>query len=117
MSAAVSSQQDVLPDDPVRAANIWPIVSSVLLAMLLASLDQTVVSTAMPKVITALHGFDRYTWVTTAYMQSSTVTVPIYGKLSDILGRKAVFMFGILVFLLGSALSGAAQTMNQLIAF
>lgn len=89
----------------------------VLLVMLLASLDQTIVSTAMPRVIADLQGFDRYTWVSTAYLLTSTVMVPIYGKLSDLLGRKPIFLFGVIVFLLGSALSGAAQSMNQLIIF
>lgn len=89
----------------------------VLMVMLLASLDQTIVSTAMPRVIAELQGFDRYTWVSTAYLLTSTVTVPIYGKLSDLFGRKPIFLFGVVVFLIGSALSGAAQDMNQLIAF
>jgi len=89
----------------------------VLMVMLLASLDQTIVSTAMPRVIADLHGFDRYTWVSTAYLLTSTVTVPIYGKLSDMFGRKPIFLFGIVLFLAGSALSGASQGMNELIAF
>jgi EmrB/QacA subfamily drug resistance transporter len=90
---------------------------SVLLVMLLASLDQTIVGTAMPRVIADLHGFERYTWVTTAYLLTSTVMVPIYGKLSDLLGRKPIFLVGLIIFLAGSGLSGAAQSMNQLIAF
>ncbi|HEX6478914.1 MAG TPA: MDR family MFS transporter [Ktedonobacteraceae bacterium] len=89
----------------------------VLMVMLLASLDQTIVSTAMPRVIADLQGFDRYTWVSTAYLLTSTVMVPIYGKLSDLLGRKPIFLFGVVIFLIGSALSGASQSMNQLIAF
>src|SRR5437870_1503896 len=71
----------------------------------------------MPRVIADLHGFDRYTWVSTAYLLTSTVMVPIYGKLSDLIGRKPIFLFGVVVFLIGSALSGASQSMNQLIAF
>src|SRR5690242_9800813 len=89
----------------------------VLMVMLLASLDQTIVSTALPRVIADLQGFDRYTWVSTAYLLTSTVTVPIYGKLSDLFGRKPIFLIGIVLFLAGSALSGASQSMNQLIAF
>lgn len=89
----------------------------VLLVLLLASLDQTIVSTAMPRIVADLQGFDRYTWVTTAYMLTSTVTVPIYGKLSDMLGRKSVYIVGLSLFLVGSALSGAASSMNMLIAF
>src|SRR3989442_10601378 len=88
-----------------------------LMVLLLASLDQKIVPTAMPRVIADLHGFDRYTWVSTAYLLTSTVTVPIYGKLSDLFGRKPIFLFGVVVFLIGSALSGASQTMTQLILF
>ena len=90
---------------------------AVLLVMLLASLDQTIVGTAMPRIITDLQGFDRYTWVTTAYLLTSTVMIPIYGKLSDLFGRKPIFLIGVVVFLIGSAASGAAQSMNQLIIF
>src|SRR5438034_4099113 len=89
----------------------------VLIVMLLAALDQTIVSTAMPRIIADLQGFDRYTWVTTAYMLTSTVMVPIYGKLSDLFGRKVIFIIGVVLFLVGSALSGASQSMNMLIAF
>src|SRR5437868_2632454 len=92
-------------------------MAGVLLVMLLASLDQTIVSTAMPRIIADLQGFDRYTWVTTAYMLTSTVMVPIYGKLSDLFGRKVIFIVGVVIFLTGSALSGASQSMNMLIAF
>lgn len=92
-------------------------MAGVLMVMLLASLDQTIVSTAMPRVIADLQGFNQYTWVSTAYLLTSTVMVPIYGKLSDLFGRKPIFLFGVVVFLLGSALSGASQSMNQLIAF
>ncbi len=92
-------------------------MTGVLLVMLLASLDQTIVGTAMPRIISDLQGFNRYTWVTTAYLLTSTVMVPIYGKLSDLFGRKPIFLFGVVVFLIGSALSGAYQSMNELIAF
>lgn len=92
-------------------------MTGVLLVMLLASLDQTIVSTAMPRITADLQGFDRYTWVTTAYMLTSTVMVPIYGKLSDLFGRKIIFIIGVIIFLAGSALSGVAQSMNELIAF
>src|SRR5256885_17059857 len=92
-------------------------MTGVLLVMLLASLDQTIVGTAMPHIISDLQGFNRYTWVTTAYLLTSTVMVPIYGKLSDLFGRKPIFLVGVVVFLMGSALSGASQSMNELIAF
>src|SRR5205823_11560189 len=92
-------------------------MTGVLLVMLLASLDQTIVGTAMPHIISDLQGFNRYTWVTTAYLLTSTVMVPIYGKLSDLFGRKPIFLIGVVLFLIGSALSGVSQSMNQLIAF
>src|SRR4051812_41582315 len=67
----------------------------VLLVMLLASLDQMIVSTAMPRIIAEFNGLDRFTWVTTAYLLTSTVMIPIYGKLSDIFGRKPIFLIGV----------------------
>ncbi|OLE20872.1 MAG: hypothetical protein AUG49_23365 [Catenulispora sp. 13_1_20CM_3_70_7] len=93
------------------------VVASVMLGMLLAALDQTIVGTAMPRLIAQLNGLEHYAWVATAYLLASTVMVPIYGKLSDIYGRKPFFLLGLLLFLLGSALSGASQTMTQLIVF
>ncbi len=92
-------------------------MAGVLMVMLLAMLDQTIVGTAMPRVIADLNGFDRYTWVTTAYLLTSTVMVPIYGKISDMFGRKPILLVATVLFLAGSALSGAAQTMTQLIFF
>ncbi len=89
----------------------------VLLALFLAALDQTVVGTAMPRIIADLGGFDRFTWVTTAYLVASTTAVPIVGRLTDIYGRKIFFVAGIVVFLIGSVLAGVSQTMNQLILF
>ena len=85
--------------------------------LFLAALDQTVVSTAMPRVIADLGGFDRYTWVTTAYIVASTITVPVVGRLSDIFGRKIFYMLGLALFLIGSFAAGTSTSMNQLIAF
>lgn len=92
-------------------------MAGVMLAMLLAALDQTIVATAMPKIVRDLNGFSHFSWVFTAYMLSSAVTVPIYGKLSDIYGRRGFYLAGIVVFLLGSVLCGFSQSMNQLIFF
>ena len=92
-------------------------MAGVMMAMFLAALDQTIVATAMPRIIADLGGFDRYTWVTTAYLVASTVSVPIVGRLTDIYGRKIFFIAGIAVFLAGSVLAGMSQSMNQLIAF
>src|SRR6185312_9064459 len=93
------------------------VVASVMLGMLLGALDQTIVGTAMPRIIADLQGLDHYAWVFTAYMLASTVMVPIYGKLSDIYGRKPFFLGGMAIFLLGSALSGTSQDMTQLILY
>ncbi len=93
------------------------ILGAVLLTMFLASLDQTVVGTALPRIVTDLNGASLYAWVVTAYLLSSTVTVPIYGKFSDVFGRKAMLIIGVCLFLAGSWLSGASQNMNELVAF
>lgn len=90
---------------------------SVLVALLLSSLDQTVVTTALPRIVTDLQGSDRFVWVVTAYMLCSTVTIPVYGKLSDVYGRKVLLLVAVGLFSLGSALSGASQDMTQLIGF
>jgi EmrB/QacA subfamily drug resistance transporter len=88
-----------------------------LLAMLLAAMDQTVVSTALPRIAADLHGFSQLSWIVTAYLLTSTVTVPLYGKLSDLYGRRSMFVVSIAIFLVGSALCGSAQTMTQLTIF
>jgi EmrB/QacA subfamily drug resistance transporter len=93
------------------------ILGAILLTLFLASLDQTVVGTALPRIVTDLNGSSLYSWVVTSYLLTSTVTVPIYGKFSDVYGRKVMLMIGVSLFLLGSWLSGASQNMNQLIAF
>jgi EmrB/QacA subfamily drug resistance transporter len=91
------------------------IMSGVLLAMLLSALDSTIVATAMPKIVKELGGLSLLSWVFTAYMLTSTISVPLYGKLSDLYGRKLFFVSGIVIFMVGSALAGAAQTMEWLI--
>jgi EmrB/QacA subfamily drug resistance transporter len=93
------------------------ILGAILLTLFLASLDQTVVGTALPRIVTDLNGASLYAWVVSAYLLSSTITVPIYGKFSDVFGRKPMLMIGVCLFLLGSWLSGASQTMQQLVAF
>ena len=88
-----------------------------MLTLLLEALDQTIVGTAMPRIIAQLHGLDRYSWVVTAYILASMTMIPIVGKLSDQFGRKWFLLCGTLLFLLGSILAGASQSMNQLILF
>jgi EmrB/QacA subfamily drug resistance transporter len=87
-----------------------------MLGMLLAALDQTIVSTALPRIVEDLGGFQHYSWVFSAYMLGATVTVPLYGKLSDIYGRRPFFLLGITLFSLGSVISGLATSMEMLIA-
>ncbi|MEZ4630052.1 MAG: MDR family MFS transporter [Deinococcales bacterium] len=103
MSAAASLN---MPSFSPRERNIT--LAAVMVVFLLGALDNTIVSTAMPRIIAQLNGLSLYTWVTTAYMLASTVMVPIYGKLSDIFGRKIILMIGISIFLLGSMLCGLA---------
>jgi len=92
-------------------------VVALILSLFMAALEATVVSTAMPTVVGDLGGIETYSWVFTAYLLASTVTVPIYGKLADLYGRKPIILFGIAAFLVGSLASGLATTMAQLIAF
>src|SRR6266849_7580213 len=93
------------------------IIIGVLLGMLLASLDQTIVGTALPRIVANLGGLEHYAWVVTAYLLASTVSIPIYGKLSDIYGRRIIFIGGMVIFLAGSALAGTSQDMTQLIIY
>ena len=92
-------------------------VAGLMLSLFLVALDQTVVGTALPKIIADLHGFERYAWVTTAYLLASTSMIPVIGKLGDIYGRKWFIVSGVVVFLVGSALCGAAWGMIELIIF
>ena len=95
----------------------FEVLGAILLALLLGALDQTIVGTALPRIVTDLHGNDLYTWAVTIYLLTSTISVPFYGKLSDYYGRKPLLIFGIIVFLVGSALSGLSGEMWQLILF
>jgi EmrB/QacA subfamily drug resistance transporter len=101
----------------IETRTLLAVMGSVLLGMLLAALDQTVVGPAMPKIIGELGGFNQYSWVFTSYLLTSTITVPIFGKLSDMYGRKWFYVGGIVVFLVGSMLSGMSADITQLIIF
>src|SRR5438309_12055889 len=87
------------------------IFTALLLVLLLASLDQTIVSTALPTIVGDLGGLQHLSWVVTAYLLSSTIVAPLYGKLGDLYGRKGILQFAIVLFLAGSALCGLAQNM------
>ena len=93
------------------------IFSALMLGMLLAALDQTIVATALPTITGDLHGLNHIGWVVTAYLLAVAVVMPVYGKVGDVFGRKPVFQFAIILFLVGSAASGLAHSMDQLIAF
>ena len=112
---ALPSQQQPLSES-LGKARLALVILGLLLGMLLAALDQTVVGTAMPRIVTALGGTN-ITWVVTSYLLASTVSIPIIGKLSDIYGRRIFFMGGMVTFLLGSALSGTSQNMGQLVIY
>jgi EmrB/QacA subfamily drug resistance transporter len=101
----------------LRGRQVALAMAGVLLGLLLSALDGSIVGTAMPRIIAELGGLDRYAWVATSYLLTSTAAVPIFGKLSDIYGRKGFFVGGLVLFMAASALCGAAQTMTQLIAF
>jgi len=120
---AAARERDAAPNSATPSLMTLPprtklaILGAVLLTLFLASLDQTVVGTALPRIVTDLNGASLYAWVVTAYLLSSTVTVPIYGKFSDVFGRKVMLIIGVCLFLAGSWLSGASQNMNELVAF
>ncbi|MBA2446118.1 MAG: MFS transporter, partial [Nocardioidaceae bacterium] len=93
------------------------VMGGLMAGMFLAALDQSIVSTALPRITSELGGLDKLSWVVTAYMLTSTASTPLWGKISDLYGRKRIFQAAILTFLAGSLLSGAAQGIEQLIAF
>src|ERR1700689_5836087 len=93
------------------------VLPGLLLALIVAMLDQTVVSTALPRIVGQLGGVTHLSWVVTSYVLASTITTPLYGKLGDQYGRKRLLMAAIVIFLIGSALSGLSQSIDQLIAF
>ncbi len=96
---------------------ILVVFSGLMIGMFLAALDQTIVGTALPTIVNSLHGLNHISWVVTAYLLTSTISTPLYGKLSDQFGRKGLYQVAIVIFLVGSALSGLSQNMAQLIAF
>ncbi|MEV0124458.1 MFS transporter [Streptomyces sp. NPDC050703] len=116
-----SGQAPPPPPDPAALGlsprRVRMVFFGLMLALLLAALEQMIVATALPKIVGELHGLDKMSWAITAYLLTSTVGLPIYGKLGDLFGRKGVFQFAIVVFVVGSALAGWSRTMDQLIAF
>src|SRR5579863_117180 len=96
---------------------ILVILSALMLGMFLAALDQTIVATALPTIAGDLHGLNHLSWVVTAYLLTSTISTPLWGKLGDLYGRKKLFQAAIVIFLAGSALAGLSRSMVELIAF
>src|SRR5947199_47697 len=107
--------ESAAPSQPAQRVRV--IFGALLLVLLLASLDQTIVSTALPTIVGDLGGLAHLSWVVTAYLLAATVAGPLYGKFGDLYGRKKVLQTAISIFLAGSALCGLAQNMAQLIAF
>ncbi len=114
-NAAADTTASEVPTGPRR--EILIVLPGLLLTLIIAMLDQLVVSTALPRIVGDLGGLDHLAWVVTAYVLASTITTPLYGKLGDMYGRKRLLMIAIVIFLIGSALSGLSTTMNELIAF
>jgi EmrB/QacA subfamily drug resistance transporter len=98
-------------------AEIMVVMSALMMVMLLAALDQTIVATALPRIAVDLHGLNKYSWVATSYLLTSAIATPIYGKLGDLFGRKKIFQSAIIIFLIGSALCGLSRNMDQLVFF
>ncbi|MFB7161418.1 MFS transporter [Streptomyces sp. NPDC056242] len=112
-----AAEQRQFPDHGLSPSRVRMVFFGLMLALLLAALDQMIVATALPKVVGELHGLDKMSWAITAYLLTATIGLPIYGKLGDLFGRKGVFQFAIAVFVVGSALAGWSRTMDELIAF
>ena len=107
-STPFSDRAPVELAQPVRMR----ILLAVMIGVFLAALDQTVVGTALPRIVTDLRGNELYTWAFTAYLLTSTISGPLYGKLSDLFGRRPIFLFGIGIFLVGSVLAGVSPSMS-----
>ena len=111
-----SNKNDVAPKS-LTHKEIMFVLSGLMVGLLLAALDQTIVSTALKSIVEDFDGLAHYTWVVTAYLLTSTASTPLYGKISDLYGRRPVFQFAIITFLIGSFAAGASTSMEQLIAF
>src|SRR6202043_3216158 len=114
MSLPLEQTQSGLPKTADQR-RVWVIFSGLMLALLIASLDQTVVATALPTIVGDLGGLSQLSWVVTGYLLASTVSTPLWGKLGDLYGRKRLFQAAIVIFLVGSALCGLSQNMAGLI--
>ncbi|MFD4022544.1 MFS transporter [Streptomyces sp. NPDC058576] len=105
------------PPADISPRKVRMVFLGLMLTLLLAALDQMIVATALPRIVGELRGLEKMSWAVTAYLLASTIVLPLYGKLGDLFGRKGVFQFAIVVFIIGSALAGWSRTMDELIAF
>ncbi|WP_420033472.1 DHA2 family efflux MFS transporter permease subunit [Streptomyces sp. cg28] len=112
-----SRTHETAPVDSAKSSSVLISIGALLLGMLLAALDQTIVATALPTIVSDLGGLEHLSWVVTAYLLASTAATPLWGKLGDLYGRKKLFQIAIVIFLVGSALCGMAQNMAELIGF
>src|SRR5271156_185040 len=97
----------------VSRRELYTVFAGLMLALTLASLDQNIVNTALPRIVSDLGGLAHLSWVVTAFMVTSTISTPLYGKLSDMYGRRTLYFAAIIIFLIGSVVCGMAQTMFQ----
>ncbi len=120
---AARARVEETPNDPSTTAafhpdrRFWAVYASLLVVMFLSAMDQTIVGTALPTIVGDLGGASHMAWIITAYTLAITVTMPIYGKIGDLVGRKNLFLVAIALFLIGSALCGTASSMGELIAY
>ncbi|MBA2946656.1 MFS transporter [Streptomyces sp. PSKA28] len=114
---AQAQAQAPAPAPELSPSRVRMVFFGLMLALLLAALEQMIVATALPKIVGELHGLDKMSWAITAYLLTATIGLPVYGKLGDLFGRKGVFQFAIVVFVVGSALAGWSRSMDELIAF
>ncbi|MFD0331127.1 MFS transporter [Streptacidiphilus monticola] len=122
----ISTDTPVTPPGPEAQADgpnylshkqIMAVMGGLMAGMLLAALDQSIVGTALPTIVSQLGGLDKMSWVVTAYLLTSTAATPLWGKISDLYGRRIIFQAAIVLFLVGSALAGLSQNMGELITF
>jgi EmrB/QacA subfamily drug resistance transporter len=119
MAQAVAQQPSPSTGAPeaLQGRRLWLVLAALMLGMLLAALDQTILATALPTIVGDLGGASHLSWIVTSYLLASTASTPLWGKLGDMYGRKRLFQAAIVIFLVGSALSGLSQSMGELIAF
>src|SRR5512142_2075272 len=109
-----SEHQESIPPTPREVKTVF---AGLMMALALASLDQNIVGVALPRIVSDLGGLNHLSWVVTSFLVTSTATTPLYGKLSDMYGRKPLFIIAIAIFLIGSCLCGPARSMTELVVY